>query len=214
MEFEKLTAHVRIGRKKGTARRLRREGLIPAICYGPGADPVALTIDPKALSEALSGPYGTNTIIELTVTGEGAPEDSMLVMLQDHQYHPIRRNVFHADFLRVSLDQEVRLDVPFILEGRSVGEQVGGVLMQVFRELPVRCKPEKVPPDIRLDISSLNLGDLRKVSDLDLPEGVVVELEPNQTLASVTVPTVVAEPTEVKEEEEEEAAEAEEPTAE
>jgi large subunit ribosomal protein L25 len=193
MEFEKLTAQVRTGRRKGTARRLRRDGFIPAICYGPEAKPVALSVDPKALSEALSGPLGKNTVMELTIEGDGAPDASILVMLQDHQYHAIYRSVLHADFLRVSMDRDVSVQVPLVLEGRSQGEQIGGILAQVFRTLPVRCKPNMVPEAIRLDISPLNMGDLRKISDLEIPEGVVIELEPNRTVVSVTSPTEVKE---------------------
>lgn len=193
MEFEKLTAQVRTGRRKGTARKLRRAGFIPAICYGPGAEPVALSIDPKMLSEALSGPLGRNTVMQLQVEGGGAPREPLLVMLQDYQYHPVRRSVLHADLLQVSLDREVSIQVPFVLVGRSAGELLGGVLTQVFRHLPMRCIPNMVPAEITLDISAMNMGDLRKVSDLSLPEGVRVELEPNQTLVSVTTPKAVEE---------------------
>ncbi len=195
MEFEKLTAQVRAGRKKGTARKLRRNGMIPAVCYGPEAAPVALSVDPKELSEALSGPLGRNTVIQLTVQGDGAG-DSRLVMLQDYQYHPIERSVLHADFLQIAPDREVAIQVPFILEGRSIGEQAGGVVMQVYRHLPVRCKPTAIPTDIRLEISEMDMGDLRKASDLELPDDVVLEIEQNLTLVSISAPTVVEEPEE------------------
>ena len=199
MEFEKLTAQVRAGRKKGTARKLRRGGRIPAICYGQEAAPVALSLDPKELSDALSGPLGKNTVIQLTVEGDGA-NDSRLVMLQDHQYHPVERTVLHADFLQVSPDREVSVRVPFLLVGKSIGEQVGGVVMQVHRHLPVRCLPNAIPESLSIDVSTMDLGDLRKAADLELPEGVVLELESNLTVLSISAPTVAEEEPEEDEE--------------
>jgi large subunit ribosomal protein L25 len=215
MEFEKLTAQVRTGRKKGVARRLRRDGFIPAVCYGREMSPLAVSLDPKALTDALGGPMGRNIVIQLSVDGEGAPNEPVLVMLQDYQYHPVSRAILHADFIQVTMDQKVRVQVPFILTGKSIGVQAGGVLAQVFRSLPLKCRPDAIPGSIELDVSELELGMSKKVSDLDLPENVEIEFDLNQTLVSVNAPTVVV--AEVEEEEEiegegegEEAAEGEE----
>jgi len=204
MEFQKLTAEVRTGRKKGTARKLRRDGQIPAVCYGPERqDALALSIDPKALTEALSGELGRNTIVELAVAGDGAPAKPILVMLQDAQYHPVEREMLHADLLTVALDREVSVDVPLTLVGRSVGEQAGGVVSQVFRTLALECRIDAIPTELTLDISALDIGDIIKMNELTLPEGVKHEYEPTQTLASITAPTVEEEP-EVEPEEGEE----------
>lgn len=208
MEFEKLTAQVRTGRKKGIARRMRRTGFIPAVCYGRQMTPITVSVDPKALTDALRGPLGRNIVMQMSVDGEGAPNDPVLVMLQDYQYHPVSREILHADFIQVSMDNEVRVQVPFILTGRSIGVQTGGVVAQVFRSLPVKCKPDAIPNNLELDITELELGMSKKVSDLVLPEGITVEFESTQTLVSVNAPTVVA--VEVDEEEEEEETEGEE----
>ena len=201
MEFEKLTAQVRTGRKKGIARRLRRTGVIPAVCYGRELTPLAVSVDPKALVDALRGPLGRNIVIQMSVDGEGAPKEPVLVMLQDYQYHPVSRQLLHADFLQISMDHEVRVQVPFILTGRSIGVQAGGVVAQVFRSLPVKCRPDAIPNNLELDITDMELGMIRKVSDLQLPEGIEVEFDSNQTLVSVNTPAVVV--AEVEEEEEE-----------
>lgn len=202
MEFEKLTAEVRAGRKKGLARELRRNGLIPAVCYGPDQEPIALSTDPKALADAISGPLGYNTVMELSVEGDGAPSEPVLVMLQDRQYHPVSRKTLHVDFLQVSTEREVHVRVPFELFGKSVGVQAGGRLARVFRELPVHCLPTAVPEKLEIDVSALDLGDLRKVSDLELPEGVTIELEQSQTLVSVVAPSAAQTAAEEGEEEE------------
>ena len=214
MEFEKLTAQVRTGRKKGVARRLRREGFIPAVCYGPDMPPLTLSVEPKALSNALSGSLGRNVVIQLNVEGEGAPSDELLVMLHDYQYHPVERTVLHADFLQVSMDRDVHVHIPFVLTGRSVGVQQGGVLTQVFRSLPVCCRPEKIPPLVEHAISALGFGDILKVSELELPKAISIEFEPNQTLANVVAPTVVPVAEEAEEGEEEAGEEGEAPAEE
>lgn len=193
MEFQKLTAEVRTGRKKGTARRLRRTGVIPAVCYGPGTAPVALSVDPTALGEVLGGPLGRNTVLELGVTGAERSEAPVLVMVKDVQYHPVRRALLHADFITVSREREIRAQVPLRLEGRPAGVQLGGVLTQVFRALPVRCRVDAIPTELVVDVSGLDIGGLVKVADLPLPDGVTVEQEPTQTLATVFAPTVKAE---------------------
>ena len=211
MEFQKLTAEVRIGRKKGTARRLRRDGRIPAVCYGPEqGKPLALSVDPKALTDALRGPMGRNTVLQLEVAGDGAPSAPLLVMLQDAQFHPVERDLLHADFLTVSRDREVRVEIPLALEGRAVGVQAGGVLSQVFRAVPVRCRLDNIPSRLTLDVSDLELGSMLKVADLELPEGVAVEFDLTQTLVSVAAPSKAAEAAEAAEEGEAAPAEGEE----
>lgn len=212
MEFEKLSAQTRSGRKKGTARQLRRDGFIPAVCYGRDIDPITLSVDPKALSEVMAGPLGRNIVIKMDVEGDGSPSEPILVMLQDYQYHPVSRQVLHADFLQVSMEREVHVRVPFEVYGRSVGVQAGGMIARVFRTLPVCCHPDKIPEKLEIDVTEMDLGDIRKVSDLDLPEGVTIEYEPNRTVISVMAPTLAA-TTEETEEEEEEGAEEETPAA-
>ncbi len=199
MEFEKLSAQIRTGRKKGVARQLRRDGLIPAVCYGRDMQPLSMSLDPLTLTEAVKGPLGRNVVIEMSIEGDGAPADPILVMLQDYQYHAVHREVLHADFLQVSIDREVHVQVPIELLGRAAGVLTGGILSQVFRELPVRCLPSAIPAKFEIDVSPLELGDLRKVSDLDIPDGVVIECESTQTLVGVSAPTVVAEADEEEE---------------
>jgi large subunit ribosomal protein L25 len=205
MEFQKLTAEVRTGRRKGTARQLRRNGRVPAVCYGPDRTPLVLSVDPKALGETLRGPLGRNAVIEMSVTGEGAPPTPLLVMLQDAQHHPIDRSVLHVDFLTVSAERKVRVEVPLLVEGRPIGVQAGGVLSQIYRTLPVRCSLDAIPAQLTLDASGVDLGGTLRVADLKLPEGIVVEFDANQTLVSVNAPKAVAE--EVTEAEAEEGAE-------
>lgn len=180
MEKQTLQTEVRQERGKGSARQLRAQGKIPGVFYGQGVDTTALTLEPKPLVRLLYGKWGRNTLIDLNVGS-----DSHLAMIKEIQVHPVSRAPLHVDFFKVSLDQPVSVSVPFTTKGRAAGVQKGGKLQVVFRELPVRATPDKIPDLITIDISKLDMGDAYPVSELQLPDGVKVELKPEQSLALV-----------------------------
>jgi large subunit ribosomal protein L25 len=160
---------------------LRSDGRIPAVAYGNGEAAIHVAVSPKDLVGVLARELGRNSVIELDV--EGA--DKLTVLLSDYQYHPVTRKLLHADFLKIALDQPVDVDVPFELLGKPQGVVMGGILRQVYRKLPVRCLPEKIPVKLTHDVTSLELDDHVHVSDLGLPEGVSVRLPQDQTVAGV-----------------------------
>jgi len=180
MEFQALQAEVREGRGKGPARQLRMRGLIPAVFYGPGADPTTVAVSPKALRAALGTPMGRNAVIKLTI---GTREE--LALVRDVQIDPVHREPEHADFYRVQLDRPVDVRVPFITTGKPIGLAKGGELHVVYRLLPVRALPEKIPVKIETDVSHLDMHDTVRVKELSLPEGVTVLLSQERTIASV-----------------------------
>ena len=181
MELRKVTASPRSVGGKGPARKLRHEGLIPAIAYGKSLKAQPLSVSPKELVDVLESEYGQNTVIELNVEGQ----NSLTVLLSEYQYHPVGRNLLHADFLQIDLNEPVEVQVPFELTGKSKGVVMGGTLRQVFRRLPVKCLPQKIPVKISHDVTELDLDDHVQVKDLALPEGVTVELAPARTVAGV-----------------------------
>lgn len=184
MEIVKLSASKRTEQGKGPSRRLRNEGKIPAIAYGKKLAATALAIDPKALKLALSGDHGRNNVIELDV----AQGDKLTAMVREYAHHPVTREILHADFVQISLTETVDVEVPFRLTGKPKGVVLGGILQQIFRTLPVRCLPEKIPVLVECDVSDLDRGESMKVSQLKLPEGVSVRFAPEQTVASVVAP--------------------------
>src|SRR5690606_11361066 len=133
------------------------------------------------LLKVLGSEYGRNSVIELDVKDD-AP---LTVLLSDYQYHPVTRQLLHADFLQVHVDRPVDVDVPFELEGKAKGVVLGGLLRQVYRKLPVRCVPSKIPVKITHDITELDLDQTVPVSELKLPEGVTVRLSDAQTVVSI-----------------------------
>jgi large subunit ribosomal protein L25 len=178
----KLTATQRSGFGKIAVRKLRNQGLIPAVLYWGGRESRSLTVDPKHLQAALDPQRKANTLIDLTIAADGGGEEHLNVMLHDYQYHPVTRDLLHADFIRVELDKPVQAKIPVRTEGRAQGVQMGGLLNQVFRKIPVECTPEKIPPEIVIDVTDINIGDAVQISDISLPEGVRAMLPPEQTV--------------------------------
>lgn len=175
MEPQTLSAEVRDTSGKGPARQLRNSGLIPAILYGPGNDPVKLTISPTALAAAVSSDYGRNQLLEVTFG-----DRKELALVKDLAINPVTRELLHADLYRVTRDRPVNTNVAFHTKGRAVGVQRGGTARKLFRELPVRALPHHVPSSITLDISTYDIGTIIRAQDLVLPAGVEVTFAPTR----------------------------------
>lgn len=179
-----VTANPRTESGKGAARRLRKSGQIPAVAYGKGLPATALAVAPKDIVSVLKSERGQNTVLQVKVDGAS----DLLVMIKDFSYHPVTRSLEHVDFIQVNLEEPVEADVPLVTTGRAAGMTFGGVLRQVYRTLPVRCVPDRIPLRIEADVTSLEVGDSLAVKDLALPEGVEVHLAPEQTVLSLAAP--------------------------
>lgn len=192
---------VRIG--KGGSRKVRADGLVPAVVYGKGIDSLTLRVEPKALQKAIATEAGWNTLI--TLKGDGA-FDGKVVILKDMQIDAIRREVMHVDFLAIDLKKKISVMVPVHPIGKSKGEKEGGTLQLVRHELEVLCLPTEIPPAIEINVEALNVGDVVHVDDVTLPEGVEAPHDVNFTI--LTVMGRKAEEVEGEEGEEAEVAEA------
>ena len=186
MDFPKLQTSIRVAKGKGPARRLRRDGMVPAVLYGKSVAPIALNASPRDISAALSGPLRANTVIKLSITGAPAGMDSEYnVMVRDYQYDPVSRNLLHVDFLSVPLDRQMKIDIPLKFTGRSVGEQAGGIVTVSYRSIPAECLPEDIPEAIEADITDLNIGDSLTVGSLSTGKGVTLLLSDQTSVVSV-----------------------------
>ena len=168
---------------KGAARSIRRQGLIPAIIYGKGAQPCAVTVEPKALTAAVSTEAGWNTLI--TLQGEGAL-NGKVVIVKDLQRSAIRQEVTHVDFQLINLQDVVHVMVPVHPVGKSIGEKNGGNLQVIRHELEVVCLPGAIPDAIEVDVTNLDIGDTLHIEDLTLPAGTQVPHDVNFTVITVT----------------------------
>jgi large subunit ribosomal protein L25 len=198
METTTLQAEVRASRGKGPARRLRAEGKIPGVFYGPGVQPTSLTLSPKELTHALRGERGRNVVFKLAVDGK-----DHLAMVKDLTTDPVTQELLHIDLYRILEDKVLEVNVPVRATGRSAGVVQGGVLNITRRTLPLRTKPANIPVSIDVDVTHLELKDTISVEDIEFPEGVECMLRPKLTLAIILEPRKAA-----AAEEEEAAAEA------
>lgn len=200
-----LAAQPRKGDGKGEARSLRRLGRVPAIAYGAELDPTPLSVDSLELYHALHTDAGTNAILRLDVAG-----DTHLALAREIQRHPVRREVLHVDFVTVSRNVKVTVDIPVHMQGaeEAPGTQEGGVISQELYTLPVLVLPLEVPDSVTADVSAMQVGDTLRVSDLTVPEGVEITVDEETTVATCVVPQMdVPEPGEGEEAAEGEAAE-------
>ncbi|NNE17617.1 MAG: 50S ribosomal protein L25, partial [Myxococcales bacterium] len=178
-----LQAEVRAGRGKGPARRLRAEGKVPGVFYGPGVEPTPLTLSPKELTKALRGERGRNVVFKLSLDG-----GNQLAMVKDLTTDPVTQELLHIDLYRILEDKVLEVDVPFRTKGRSVGVVQGGVLNVTRRVLPVRTTPANIPVSIEVDVTHLALKDTISVEDIELPAGVECTLQPKLTLVIILEP--------------------------
>jgi large subunit ribosomal protein L25 len=184
MEIIKLNATPRPLSGKGPSRRLRKSAQIPAVAYGRELKATQLAVSPKALLGVLTSPHGKNSVVELHVEGG----DNLTVMVRDYSYHPLTRELQHADFLQIKLDQPIDVEVPFICTGKAKGLVSGGILQQVFRRIPIRALPEKIPVSVEVDVTELDMNESLKASQIKLTEGVTIRLPAEQTVVVVAAP--------------------------
>lgn len=180
-----LAAEAREGRGKGEARRLRRAGRVPAVAYGTDLDPNPVSVDALDLYHALRTEAGLNAIIRLEVDG-----DSHLTLARELQRHPVRREILHVDFVAIDRRRKVTVDVPLSLTGEAPGADEGGVVDQVQFQVAIEVLPLEVPGELTLDISEMQIGDVKRLEDIDLPEGVELLDDPERTVVSVYVPQI------------------------
>ena len=194
---------LRDGRGKQSNRKLRAAGRIPAVVYGHGNDPVALSLDPVQLERKIRASHaGMNTLFDLT--GEGSVS-GRTVLVKSLQREPVRGGLVHADLYEISVSENIQVSVPIHLAGEAAGVVMGGVIEHVLRELEISCLPGSIPDEFVADVSSLEVGDSLHVSDLALPQG--VELVTDAALSVVSVILPRATETQEAEEKQEETAE-------
>ncbi len=187
---------------KGGAREIRREGNVPAILYGKDTDPISLVINPSELKQALSTEAGENTLLEMNVEGDGE-NIKKLSLLREIQYDFLTSKPIHFDFLALDVNKKITVSVPVDIKGRAKGVREGGILEEIHREIAVQCLPADIPNSFAIDITNLDVGQSIHVGTLEVPEGVSVLSNEQDTIVVIHSPKV---------EEAEEGEEAAEPT--
>ena len=184
-----IEAKSRKGGNKNDARRLRKDGLIPAVLYGAGLESLTIAVDPKQMKRILSSEAGHNTIFDLSAGG-----DSGKAMIVDWQADPIKGSLLHVDLKRIAMNVKLVVSVPVHLKGEAPGVKVqGGILEQMMREVEIECLPADIPSHIDGDVSQLVFGQTLRVSDLPHSDKIRFVTDENQAIAHVTAVKEVVE---------------------
>ena len=180
----KAEARERVG--KGSARELRRNGFIPAVIYGDKQAPISIAINTNEVTKRIHAGGFMTTVATIDVDGK-----KYQVLPKDYQLDPVRDFVLHVDFLRVSGNTQVTVEIPvhFVNEDKSPGLKVGGVLNIVRHEVEVQCPANAIPEFFTVDLSGHKIGDSIHISEVTLPKGVTPTIADRDfTIATIVAP--------------------------
>jgi len=185
-----LAARPRAERGKNAARKLRREGLVPAVLYGHGDETRAVSIDAHDLERLLATVHVVNTLINLQIEGGAL----IPALIREIHHHPVRPGITHVDLFLVHAGEKLKVEIPVRLHGQPVGvRDFQGILAEVLHSLEVECLPGNIPEGIDVDVSGLNIGDSVHVRDVSVPDARILN-DPEATICTVTQPTAEALP--------------------
>lgn len=180
-----MNASLQAERRQFKGRKSRNllagQGKIPAVVYGKGIDSIPVAVDQRAAAKFLQK-YGTSQLLDLKLDN-----DQYKVMIKDLQHHPLNQQLIHMDFLKVDLNEEIRITVPIRLVGEPKGIKEGGTMQHQLREVEVECLPTDVPEAVEVDVSHLEVGEAVYVRDLTAIEGVEIISEPDTLIASLVL---------------------------
>ena len=197
-----LVAEIRTDMGKGASRRLRHQGKVPALIYGAGRPPRALTFDQNKVLKQLESESFYSSVLNIKVG-----EKSQAAILKDLQRHPARNQIMHMDLQRIVEDEQIRMNVPIHYVGEDVAIGVkdgGGKIAHLMTDVEVTCLPKDLPEYFEVDVSALELDEMLHMSDIKLPDGVEIPLlaqGPEHDHAIVSIHVIKAAPVEEEVEE-------------
>jgi large subunit ribosomal protein L25 len=186
MTYIELQVERREARGKNEARRARVAGKIPAVVYGARKDTVPIFLSVKGLNDVFRAGAGGNSIYLLKMAPSG---ESRHAMIRELTRDPISRKVQHVDFMRVLMDQKVRVSVEIELTGTARGvKDEGGILDFVTREIEIECLPEAIPQHVKVDVSNIGITESLRLSQIPAPEGIRILGEADRVIVHVGHP--------------------------
>jgi len=189
MDTMQLSSEIRTQTGKGSARKLRSTGKLPAILYGPETDPIMLTLDCTELRKALKGKSAETVLLNLRIDS-GKKGQSKKVMIKEIQKDPVERDYLHVDLFEISLKKELEVDIPIHLVNTPIGVTEGGILQHVRREVKVSCMPDDLVDKIDVDVSDLDIGQSLHIGDISFPSGLKSLEDVDVTIVTVVAPRV------------------------
>ncbi|CAN2042818.1 Large ribosomal subunit protein bL25 [Candidatus Magnetomoraceae bacterium gMMP-15] len=207
MNFIDLKANIRTQKGKSAALAMRRDGLLPAVIYGPGADTLCLSISIDDLDNVFKKADNKRFFLNLII--QNGSQLNKKAMIKELQTDVISGKYLHIDFYEVSMDKKIKVMVPITTKGKSIGVEEGGLLQIIRRELEVYCLPGSIPEAFEIDVTDLKAGDAIHIKDISVPEGTELPHDVDFTVLTVLYPKGAGEEAEEEatEEEEEEGAE-------
>ena len=202
MDLLELKSDIRTKVGNGPARALRREGKLPAVFYGPGKEPVLLSVATSDLEQVLKKSKIGQALFNLVVHNDGETF-TRSAMIKELQIDPVSNNFLHVDFYEIAMDRKIAVKVPVVTKGKSKGIELGGILQIIRRELEVLCLPHEIPETIEIDVTDLDIGDSIHVKEILLEGDIEIPAEVNFTVLTIGSPKVE----EIVSEEEEEVVE-------
>ena len=185
---QNLKAAIRNRTGSGRLNQMRREGWLPSIMYGMGAENKNLKVDARTFNDLLAKSSSDNILVNLDIEGVG----TSLAFLQAIQHHPMSGLPIHADFRAIDEDTEITAHVPLHLEGEPVGVKgSGGLLEHTVHSLEIRCLPNDLPETLVADVTNLEVGDSLHIGELVLPKGVKATHAADVVVAHVAKARVV-----------------------
>jgi len=201
MEKITLKAEIRSGTGKGVARRLRREGFLPAVMYSNG-DSTPISVNTREISRIVSSKSAEHSIITLSLHNDSGESFDRPVLIKDYQTDPVTDDLLHVDFQEVSLEEEVEVTVPVEIVKEPQGVKMGGILEFHLREIDIACLPADIPEKIEIDAGAVGVGHSFHVSDIVPPHGVRIVTPGDEVILTVSAPRVEEAPEAAEEEEE------------
>ncbi len=169
---------------KNANRRLRTAGLIPAVLYGRGREPVPLSVEPKAVVDILYSESGQNTIFSLSVDGV----EQTNAMVKEYQLDPVKGRLIHTDFVQIAMDRLLEVSVNVELIGEAEGVKAGGLLDFVTRSIDMECLPADIPDSIKVDVAHLKINDYVRVKNIEFDSKIKVLTDPEVVIVTISPP--------------------------
>jgi len=190
--MKEIVLKVRPRKKVGKehAKKLRRNGYVPAVVYGQKTPSLPLEIENKSFHALLREGLGENVLITLSMGDQ--KNGGRKVLIREIQRDPVRGDIVHVDFHEISLTKKLSIQVPIHLTGTPEGVKDGGILQHVLRELEVECLPTAIPEKIEVEVSNLKIGDSIHVTDVKVENAEILS-DPQSSIVTVVPPTVFKE---------------------
>ncbi len=185
MKQVNLTVIKREKTGKEVAKKLRKKGLIPAIIYGAHVQPIPVVVKFNELEKILFRYKGETLLFNLEIVNEEVIRKQAI--LKDYQLHPVTDQIIHLDFLVIEEAEPIEIDIPLELVGKPVGVSKGGILEILKHEVTVECLPTQIPDKIIVDITELDIGDVLHVKDLQVPQGIKIKDNPEETVVTIVM---------------------------